>query len=785
MKYTIDLPTSDELKRVITLEGSRLPSFPQAALKLLEMVGDEHVSVKHVSRVIESDPGIAAKVLEMVNAARFGLQRKITTLTEAVAFLGIDAIRKQCIGITVFQGLFVTSSSRTFNRIHFCRHSLSVDVLAMELAKKLQLPNPEEAYVAGLLHDVGKIFLDLQGHRNYGEILHDASSFQETIVDLERKTLGLGHDDVGAYFCSLWGLPDSIILPVKYHHQRFPAEDLPTDQALLIAIVALSNFICWTQGVGSFDSETICPPVLAPEVERLVDLDKIDVIARIRAMNREMERISEFYRFVFPTPGKIQENMLWMSFNLSRVNTRLAHQDVTQSTYDYRQASENVSLHDVGFAFGKSLAQAGTAREVMDIVMFHIGSIFEPMHWAMLLKDPNSEDMIFSAVEGLNKERLQGLRVPRGKGLSGYLADRDMPLISENIFQDAHLAGRMGLYVDFEPLSCMGTLLKINQKFFGVVELINKMNGLPYTPEELKILESITEQASMAIERLSYQQSLRKMATTDSLTGLKSRCSLERMLSNRDLVLRQYGHDLSIMIIDIDKFKRINEVKGRKAGDELLKKVADILRSTFRKSDNVFRYEGDKFIALLPGTDGQAADQARMRMLKSFDALMGDMGVTISIFVHSVKSDHARGLITFLEERLAHDKAVLECTPDASVEVELQPVLEQETEQQPERKKIYRKKVRLDGVFEDHSAKSYGNILVEELALTEIGFRVTTGPLNVKPGDFLEISFRLDDTLHSLIERRVVVRSVQGEQVDAEFYNPPPYAKDLGFYLLA
>jgi two-component system, cell cycle response regulator len=785
MQHVIDLPTSDELKKVISLEGRRLPSFPQAALKLLEMVGDEDVSVQDMARVIESDPGIAAKVLEMVNSAGFGLARKITTLTEAVVFLGIDAIRKLCIGMTVYQGMFAASSSRKFDRVHFWRHSLSVAVLAMEIAKKLKLPSPEEAYVAGLLHDVGKIFLDLQGHRDYGEFLHDTGSFQETIADLERKTLGLGHDDVGAYFCSLWGLPESIILPVKYHHRSFPAGDLPTDQALLISIVALSNFICWTQGVGSFESETVCPPVLAPEIERFVDLDKIDVIARISAMNREMERISEFYRFVFPTPGEIQESMLWMSFSLSRVNSRLAHRDVTLNTHDHRQASENVSLHDVGFAFGKSLSQAGTAREVMDIVMFHIGSIFEPMHWAILLKDPKSEDVIFSAVEGLNKERLQGLRVPRGKGLSGYLAERDMPLISENIFQDAHLAGRMGLYADFEPLSCMGTLLKINQQFFCFVELVNKMNGLPYAPDELKILVSIADQASMAIERLSYQQSLRKMATTDSLTGLKNRCALERMLSNRDLMLRQYGHDLSMMIIDIDKFKRINEVKGRKAADELLKKVADILRSTFRKSDNVFRYEGDKFIALLPGTDRQAADQARSRILTSHDALKREMDVTLSIFVHTVKPDHAKGLITFLEERLAQDKVVLECAPDASVAVELQPVLEQETEQQSKRKRVYRKKVCLDGVFEHPSAKSYGNMLVEEIALTEIGFRVTTGPLNVKVGDFLEVSFRLDDAMHSVIERRVIVRSVQGEQVEAEFYNPPPYAKDLGFYLLA
>lgn len=527
------------------------------------------------------------------------------------------------------------------------------------------------------------------------------------------------------------------------------------------------------------------PPVLAPEIEQLIDLEKVDVITRISAMNKEMEGISEFYQFVFPSPREIQESMLWMSFNLSRVNTRLAHLNGAQGPQIQHQANDNTTSPDAGFLFGKALSQAGTAREVMDIVMFHIGNLFEPMHWAVLLKNPKSDGVIFNAVEGLSKKRLLGLRVPKGKGLSGYLTARNASLIAEYVPQDVNLAERMELYVDFEPLSCMGTLLKINQQFFGVVELVNKMNGVPYTAEELTILESITEQASMAIERLSYQQSLRKMSTTDSLTGLKNRCSLERMLSNRDLMLRQYGQYLSIMIIDIDKFKRINEVKGRKAADELLKRVADILRSTFRKSDNVFRYEGDKFVVLLPGTDKQAADQARSRILTSYDALKREMGVNLSIFVHSVKPDHARGVITFLEERLAQDKAVLECAPNASVTVELRPVLEQEAAQQPKKEKIYRKKVHLDGVFEHPSANGYGNILVKEIALTEIGFQVTTGPINFKPGDFLEVSFRLDDTLHSLIKRHVIVRSVQGEQVDAEFYNPPPYAKDLGFYLLA
>jgi len=785
MHRAIDLPSRAEVKKVLTLEGTKLPSFPQAALKLLEVFGDENVSMKDVARVIESDPGIAARVLEIVNAARYGLQRKIKTLPEAIVFLGIDEIRKLSMGMTVFHGLFAAIRSRSFDRVHFWRHSVSVAVLAMELAKKIQCPNPEKAYVAGLLHDVGKVFLDLQGHRDYGEFLHEAATSQETIVDQERKALGLGHDDVGAYFCSLWQLPDSIVLPVKYHHQRFQSKDLSDEEALLISIVSLSNFICWTQGIGSFDIGVVCPPILVPEIEQYIDLEQIDIVGRISAMNLEMERVSEFFQFVFPTPGQIRENMLWMSFNLSRVNTRHVYQGPSGEAHGLQQASD-ARPPDLGFALGKSLAKAKTIKEVIDIVMFHIGTIFEPVHWALLFKDPKNGDMVFTAVGGANKEQLQGLRLPKGEGLAGYIMESEAPLLSDDVAKDARLMNRVGRYSGFEVRSCMGFMLMGEKRIFGVIELVNTINGLPYTNEDLDILESIADHASIAIERVYYQQALQKMATTDALTGLKNRYTLERMLSNRESLLKECGRDLSIMIIDIDKFKRINELKGRKAADELLKQVAGMLRSTFRRSDNVFRYEGDKFITLLPGTDKEAADQARSRLLKSFDVLKGELNVSISIFVHSVQPDHARGLIQFLEERLARDKAVPEGEAGETVGDILHPFLGLETEsQEPVRKTIYRKKVCLDGQFVQPQTKTYGYMRVEELALTEMRFCMTSGQHSIGPGDYLDISFHLDDARRSLIERRVIVRGVEGEMIDAEFYNPPPYAKDLGFYLLA
>ena len=783
MNDKVPLPSISDIEKVLTFDRRKLPSFPQVAAKLLEISGDESTSLEDISKVVETDPGIAARVLEIVNSAMYGLQRPIKALPEAVVLLGFDEIKKLSIGMTVFQGLFASGKSKNFDRIHFWRHSLSVAVLAMEIAKKIKYPHPEEAYMVGLLHDVGKIFLDIQGRRNYGEFLYAAATSQDNMVEQERKTLGLGHDDIGAFFCSLWKLPESIVLGVKYHHQRFEPRDLSREEVLLISIVSLSNFVSWTQGIGSFDR--VCPPILSPEVEDFIDFEEMDIINSISAMNREMERISEFYQFVFPNPNQIQENLLWTNFRLCRANTKYFYKESPAGTHDLPQAKEDSISSDFGFEFGKSLAKAKTVKEVLDVVMFQIGSIFEPVQWSLLLKDPKSSDMIFTVVAGANKEKLKGVRVPGGEGIVGHIMETGKPLIMEDVSKDIRLSNLIDKYAGFKTRSYMGTQLRGETKIFGVIELINKIRGDSFTPEELNRLTAISEYAAIAIERAYHDQSLQKMATTDLLTGLKNRLSLERVLSDREEMLKQYGPDVSLMIIDIDKFKRINVMRGRQAADGLLKHLAAILRKTFRRREDIFRYEGDKFVVLLSATDREAATQTKWRIRRTFDVLKGDIDVSISIFVHSVKTDHARGLIHFLEEKLARDKAVSRDGVVQNMEENLQPFLEQEMkDQKPARAKIYHKKVSLDGDFVLLRTKSYGHMKVEGISLLEMGFTITSRQY-VQVGDFIDITFHLDDLKRSLIERRVVVRKVNGKQIDAEFYNPPPYAKNLGFYLMS
>lgn len=780
MKGKLPLPSVPDIKKVLTFKGRKLPSFPQAAFKLLEISGDDTVSLADITKVIESDPGIAVRVLELVNSAVYGLQRKITALPDAIVLLGVDEIKKLAIGITVFHGLFSFDRTKHFDRIHFWRHSLAVAILALEIAKYTKYSRPEEAYIAGLLHDVGKIFLDIQCHKNYGEFLHETAGGQENMVEQERRSLGLGHDDIGAFFCSLWKLPENILLPVKYHHQRFNPRELSREEAMLISIVSLSNFVCWTQGMGSFNM--VSSPVLAPEIETFIELEKIDIINRIKLMNQEMERISEFYQFVFPTPNQIHDNLLWMSFQLSRANTRYFYQAPAPDLRRLTPAHVEHNLSGPAFEFGRNLAKAKTIKEVLEALMFQMGCLFEPRHWSVLLKDPKSEALVFSVVGGTLKGKLQGMMLSGKQGLAAYILEQKTPLVIEAIAAESPLRNYLEPYADLEATSCMGLPFKTDNRTFGAIELIDTIKRESFTAEDLKMLVLLAEHAALAIERIHLNKALQKMATTDSLTGLKNRYSLERILCNREGMLREYGSEAAIMIIDIDKFKQINETSGRQAADRMLKRVAEVLRSTFRLKDDIFRYEGDKFIVLLSGSDKEAALKAKQRVLNVFKALHSTMGVTISIFVHTVQAEKAQSLIPFIEERLARDKA----RARQKIENEsLQPFLEQELMPlKPEKEKVYRKKVSLDGQFIQIGTKTHGLLRVKGLSMLEAGFMVLSDH-EIHPGSFLDISFHLDDAKWSLIERRVIIKNVTGNHVDAEFYNPPPYSPDLGFYLLS
>jgi len=789
MNSKLNHPSTSDIKKVLKLDIKKLPSFPQVATKLLEVSKDETASLTDLAKIVETDPGISVRILEIVNSAMYGLGRKITALSEAVVFLGLDEIKKLAIGMTVFEKMFKSGQAEQFDRLLFWRHCLSVAVLSTEIAKEIGYSDPEEAYIAGLLHDVGKVLLDIQGRINYGDVIQEISISADPVIEKERSIIGLGHDDIGAFFCSMWKLPEKLVLAVKYHHQPFEHLDFTREETQLISIVSLANFLCWTQGIGSFD--IIRPPILSPEVEKTIKLDNIDIIKCILHMNKEVETISEFYHFVFPSMSQVRENLLWANLKLSKINTKYYYrEDPVTQIQDIDSIKGETMPFDIGLEIGKPLSKAKTIKEVLDIVMYQVGCIFQPLHWSILLKEPKTGDMVFSVVVGTNKKKLQGVKLPKGEGIVGHVMTTGESVIVEDVATDKRFSLRVDKFTGFKTRSIICSPLKTEDNIFGVIELINRISDDNFTTQDLKILSSIAEYAAIAIERSYYNMALKNIATKDSLTGFKNRWSFERAVSNKDVVLKQYGTIFSMLIVEIDSFLKISETMGRSAGDVILKKLAQILKKTRRRKDDVYRYGEDTFIILLPQTYQEDAELVKQNILSAFSLVVSteeQIPVQINISPHTVSAADFGQLKDLVEKSLSKVRPPLKEDTIVDIEDRIQPLIEQESE-----KEIFDiktapasgKTVSLKGNFIHLKTKKTGYMGVKKLSLEAIGFKIAKSH-SIKVNDFLDIQFTLDGMKKSLVERRIVVREIKEDFITADFYNPPPYAKNLGFYLMS
>ena len=193
-----------------------LPSLPDLYLELIEVMRTPDASLRDAARVISRDPGMSAKVLQMVNSAFFGLPRHVGSVDQAVTLLGLDNVRGLVLSAKVFSQFDGRHSALDIAAMW--QHSAQVGALARRIARDLELDGKQtdHAYMAGLLHDIGQVVLASESP-DYRDIAASANRGDE-MARLERQRLGCSHADVGAYLLGLWGLPGAIVEAVALHH---------------------------------------------------------------------------------------------------------------------------------------------------------------------------------------------------------------------------------------------------------------------------------------------------------------------------------------------------------------------------------------------------------------------------------------------------------------------------------------------------------------------------------------------------------------------------------------
>jgi len=262
------------------------------------------------------------------------------------------------------------------------------------------------------------------------------------------------------------------------------------------------------------------------------------------------------------------------------------------------------------------LAAANKIDEAMDQVMEKIGEMLSPLSWSLILKDSERDVLYFKKSRGKGGEELEGKDIPKRKGLANWIFENKKPLVVRDVNKESRFHNYIDKLSGFKARTVLGVPLKLNNDVIGVIALINRKDRERFTKNDLKILQTITDYAVLAVEKIYYLGAIENMARIDPLTGLLNPKYLVKVIEREIERCQRYGRPLTVMIINIKNLKDINKQHGSFTGDKLLKNLADILKKNIRKIDNVSRYSGNQFMIVMPNTKKHEAENVRQRVIK-------------------------------------------------------------------------------------------------------------------------------------------------------------------------
>ena len=222
-----------------------LPTLPEIPMKILRLVADEESSMAEIANVIETDPSLSVNILKVCNSPYYGVREKIASLKLALSILGLNEIINIVTSISIIRLFPANRRSGGFNRIKFWRHSFGAGCAAQMLARELDFDLDGGEFVAGLVHDIGKLIIDQYFHPKQKEIESLRQKEHLSSLEAENRVMGVNHATLGSWLAQRWHLPPILVEAIEYHHQPVDVLALanPSQQPLLAAIVHLADIL--------------------------------------------------------------------------------------------------------------------------------------------------------------------------------------------------------------------------------------------------------------------------------------------------------------------------------------------------------------------------------------------------------------------------------------------------------------------------------------------------------------------------------------------------------------
>ena len=275
---------------------TRLPSLSTINSALRELLNADQRYTSQVAEIIRRDPSLTARLLRLVNSVYYGLSTPVNSIEEAVFYLGMRQIRQLVMVTPIIEDFQKLAGKTQFAWRDFWQHCIGTAIITREVISTWRAPSDEVDYVAGLIHDVGKIAMAAACPEHFEAIHQPRENSEQSLMERERQILGLDHSEVGAMYLKSHNLPEALVDVARYHH----TPELASHHAHLVAAVQIADLMLRHSGIGRSGDDTPVSAdewlnakgwgILFPKQSGVDEADSEKTLARA-ALKRSVERL--------------------------------------------------------------------------------------------------------------------------------------------------------------------------------------------------------------------------------------------------------------------------------------------------------------------------------------------------------------------------------------------------------------------------------------------------------------------------------------------------------------
>jgi len=269
------------------------------------------------------------------------------------------------------------------------------------------------------------------------------------------------------------------------------------------------------------------------------------------------------------------------------------------------------------YEIGKLLTSTLESEKVLQLITEKVGELLSAKNWSLLFVDEEREELYFGIVVGEGSEKLKGKRLKLSEGIAGWVATHKKPILIPDVTKDSRFFSGMDKITGFKTESIICAPLISRGKILGVIELINKKIGDEFTEADLESLMHLADYIAIAIDNAKNFEKIQELTIRDDLTCLYNTRFFHEMLEREIKRAMRKKSELSLIFMDLDHFKEVNDTYGHIYGSTLLKEVAEVIMHSVRNIDIPIRYGGDEFVIILPETSKAQAEIVAKRILNN------------------------------------------------------------------------------------------------------------------------------------------------------------------------